>query len=429
MNRPESEDTVERVVRDAVERGRQLRRRRHQARLAVTGTLAAALLAGVLVLVSTAGSARSPSGTKVTTATQPGPSTTVKPPTTTTTTPGQDTVPVASHVPAGFEPTSFTSVSLGEWWLLGTASCPSGSGTCNAIVRTTNSGSSFAAMSSPPATQVTQIAFANTAVGYAYDPGLWETTNGGSSWTNIDPSGAAVGQLQVAGGEAYALACPDSTSPPCQAPELLVSSVHAEVSSSSWQKATTPVALSTGASLAVGGTVSGGSDLYILSGNDTAKPVLLYSSNGGASFTERVDPCTPALGGTLTTSADGSVTLWAACPTGTEARSWLSTNGGASWHQRAGGFVNQLRITAASATVALAWPGGTAANSLDHSGDGGSRFSVVLAPSRTSRVTWAGFSDPSRAYALVDTSSSSSSSVLYESNDGGATWSAVVIKS
>jgi hypothetical protein len=426
MNRPESEDTVERVVRDAVERGRHLRRRRYQARVAVTGTLAAALVAGMLVLVTTAGSSKSPSGTKVTTASSP--STTAAPPTSTTPSHPSDTVPVADRIPADFQPSSFTAVSLQQWWLLGTATCSSGSGTCNAIVRTTNSGSSFTAISSPPAGAVAQVAFAaNASDGYAFDPQLWETTNGGSSWSSVEVSGvglsgATVSEFQVAGNKAYALVCPAASgSGNCQAPQLL-SSV---VGSSAWQKVTMPVALSYGASFALGGA-----NLYILSGNLSSKPVLLYSSDGGASFTQRVDPCTPGLGGTLTTSADGSAgsaTLWAACPTGTQAGTWLSTSGGASWQRRASGFDNALQLTAASATVALAWPAGAAASTLERTSNGGTSFSVVLSPSSTARVTWAGFSDTSRAYALVQ--SGSGSMILYESNDGGATWSVIAIKS
>jgi photosystem II stability/assembly factor-like uncharacterized protein len=54
--------------------------------------------------------------------------------------------------------------------------------------------------------------------------------------------------------------------------------------------------------------------------------------------------------------------------------------------------------------------------------NGGSTFAVVLSGSSPSVVPWVGFSDPSRAYALLAGS-------LFESSDGGATWCSVALKS
>jgi hypothetical protein len=44
-------------------------------------------------------------------------------------------------------------------------------------------------------------------------------------------------------------------------------------------------------------------------------------------------------------------------------------------------------------------------------------------------VVWAGFSDPLRAYALIRSGDSATTTTrLYESNDGGVTWRWVSIK-
>lgn len=163
--------------------------------------------------------------------------------------------PLGGVMPADFQPGSFTAVSLDEWWMLGSARCLAGSGTCGAIVRTTDGGSKFAGIPSPPvsSSEVTQLRFANALDGYAFDPELWQTTNGGTSWVKVAAPGP-VTELEAADGEAYALGC-DSAN--CTSMELRRSSVG----SLTWQKVSTPVPLKDGPSLAVSGT-----DLYVLGG-------------------------------------------------------------------------------------------------------------------------------------------------------------------
>ena len=118
------------------------------------------------------------------------------------------TGPLGGVIPADFQPGSFTAVSLDEWWMLGSARCLAGSGTCGAIVRTTDGGSKFAGIPSPPvsSSEVTQLRFANALDGYAFDPELWQTTNGGTSWVKVATPGP-VAELEAADGEAYALGC------------------------------------------------------------------------------------------------------------------------------------------------------------------------------------------------------------------------------
>jgi len=313
-------------------------------------------------------------------------------------------------------------VSLDEWWLLGSARCLTGPGICGAIVRTTDGGSSFAGIPSPPvsANDVTQLRYANALDGYAFDPELWATTNGGTSWARIAAPGA-VTELAAADGEAYALACATASSS-CQSMELLRSSVG----SLSWRPVSTPTALGDGSQFAVSGP-----DLYVLTGSEPPL-VLLFSSDKGAAFSKRADPCRADLGGRLTAAADGSPTLWAACPTGTEATAELSSNGGATWREAEpieAGFPNSLQLAAASSSVALAWPRGEnePPAALDRTTNGGKSYSAVL--SSAWRVSWAGFSDTTRAYALVTPSGSTAPTDLFESTDSGATWHQVVIKS
>jgi len=388
---------------------------------ALIGVAVAALtLVGAACGGTTTPSATSTSSATTSTSATSTTSTTGSTGSTTTTTPA----PPGGVIPANFQPTSFTAVSLDEWWMLGTARCLTGSGTCGAIVRTTNGGSSFAGIPSPPvgASGVTQLRFANARDGYAFDPELWATTNGGTSWVRVATPGT-VTELEAADGETYALACSPGSAT-CRSMELLRSSVG----SLSWQQVSTPTPLAYRSQFAVSGP-----DLYVLAGNGPPL-VLLYSSDKGAAFNKRVDPCTAELGGNLTAAADGSPTLWAACPTGTEATVELSSNGGTTWREAEpieAGFPNSLRLAGASSSVALAWPGGQGSMDLPaalvRTTNGGKSYSAVL--SRSWRVSWAGYSDPVRAYALVTETSGTSSIHLLESNNGGATWSQVVIKS
>lgn len=373
----------------------------------------AGVLAGVVVTVlaltgaacgrTTASSSRSTSTTTVV-------STTTSPPTTAAPVPVVG--PPGGPIPTGFKATSFTVVSLDAWWMLGTARCLTGSGTCGAILRTTDGGSVFAGIPSPPvsASDVSQLRFASPLDGYAFGPELWQTADGGATWANVSIPGQ-VSELEAADGEAYALAT-GADSANSTSDELLT----APVGSQQWRQVPTPTPLGYGAQFALSGP-----NLYVLGGNGDL--VLLYSTDQGAQFSQRVDPCTAGLGGSVTAAADETSTLWAACPTGMMAEAMLSTDCGVTWRvaTATGPFPNSLTLAAASSSVALASPAPeTLSGALVQTTNGGSTYAVVL--SSPSTVSWVGFSDPSRAYALLAGS-------LFESSDAGVTWRSVAFKS
>jgi hypothetical protein len=262
-----------------------------------------------------------------------------------------------------------------------------------------------------PASDVSQLRFANVLDGYAFGPELWETADGGASWVNV-PTGGQVSELEAADGEAYALVT-GAGSANSTSNELLAS----PVGSPQWRQVPTPTPLGYGAEFAVSGP-----NLYVLGGNGDL--ALLYSTDQGVHFSQRVDPCTAGLGGSVTAAADGSSTLWAACPTGMMAEAMQSTNGGVTWRvaTATGAFPNSLKVAAASSSVVLASPAPeTLRGTLVRTTNGGSSFTAVLSGPSSSTVSWVGFSDPSRAYALLAGS-------LFESTDGGAIWRSVALK-
>ena len=235
--------------------------------------------------------------------------------------------------------------------------------------------------------------------------------DGGATWANV-PIPGQVTELEAADGETYALVTgagfANSTSN-----ELLT----APVGSLQWRRVSTPAPLGYGAQFALSGP-----NLYVLGGNGDL--VLLYSTDQGAQFSQRVDPCTAGLGGSVTVAADGTSPLRAACPTRMMAEAMLSTDGGVSWRvaTATGAFPNSLKLAAASSSVPLASPPPEKlSGALVRTSNGGNSFAVVLSGSSPSSASWVGFSDPSRAYALL-------AGTLFESSDGGATWRSVAFK-
>jgi len=114
--------------------------------------------------------------------------------------------------PAGFEADSASFVSASAGYVLGARDCsllP-----CQALLETTaNGGATWAKVAAPnvqlvppfsttPATAVSSVQFANKNDGWLFNPGLWQTTDGGKQWRKVSLPGDAVA-LAVAGGEAY----------------------------------------------------------------------------------------------------------------------------------------------------------------------------------------------------------------------------------
>jgi hypothetical protein len=114
--------------------------------------------------------------------------------------------------PAGFEADSASFVSAQAGYVLGSRDCsllP-----CKALLETTaNGGKTWAKVTAPnvqlvppfttaPATAVSTVRFANKNDGWLFNPGLWQTTDGGKKWQKVGLPGD-VAALAVSGGEAY----------------------------------------------------------------------------------------------------------------------------------------------------------------------------------------------------------------------------------
>lgn len=107
--------------------------------------------------------------------------------------------PAGTALPSGFEPQSATFVSTKVGFVLGTATCSSGS--CLTIARTEDGGKTWLKIPSPNAplaqgpqlttnsAAVSKIRFVNILDGYLFGPNLYTTHDGGATWHQVSLSG------------------------------------------------------------------------------------------------------------------------------------------------------------------------------------------------------------------------------------------------
>lgn len=142
-----------------------------------------------------------------------------------TTTAPSPTVPAGSPVSSGFEPGSVTFVSATTGFVIGVDStCAAGS--CVALARTSDAGSTWVSLPTPPAAYVnrfgtsatapavSEVRFADALDGWIYGPSLFATHDGGAIWQQLDLGGSVVA-LETSGGFVDAVVSPCSTQETC----------------------------------------------------------------------------------------------------------------------------------------------------------------------------------------------------------------------
>jgi photosystem II stability/assembly factor-like uncharacterized protein len=397
-------------------------RRRRRQRLLVTApaiVLVLALTAGVLAaVVVSSGTPTHHLGAAGRHLPTTVPSSTT--PTSTTTAPSTTLPPPRSNANAikGFDPVSFTAVSLDQWWVLGYVPAARPHLT---IAQTVDGGSRFSLLGvpdglAPNSNGTLEIRFADPNDGYLVGgSSLWATTDDGASWVAQAIAGS-VTALEVADGKAFAIDCGSSS---CSLFEEAVGSGG----SGSWHVVLLPERLSSEAWL----SVVGGRIVVTNGVSHTGGVWFVISTDGGATFTKRSTPCYRGLGGHVFAAAMSPSALWAACPTGMLATPFRSSDNGSSWslatnrHQGTE-FSNGLSIAPISASTALVWPHASSGG-LALTTNGGQSFTSVLDRGAGATILWAGYSDSERAYAIFATGTYAGQ--LWISSDGGRTWSEV----
>jgi photosystem II stability/assembly factor-like uncharacterized protein len=332
-------------------------------------------------------------------------------------------------VPAGFNPTSFTAVSAGDYWVLGTVPCRAGR--CSSILRTTDGGGRFAAIPAPPlaaaetAGMTATLRFADRRNGFAFTSGrggvgsvLYASHDGGSTWHRL-----ALGNVlafATGAGNAY-LVTARCFADGCRRYRFRRSPVAIDA----WTASTPPFALAGSfADLAAHGP-----NVWLLgtppSGpNGSGSDKLARSSDGGRTFVTGPGPCVPGRGGELAPSSPDVV--WAECPGGNLGAAWRSTDGGVRFTRvPSPPLVNSAALAPASSDTAVVAPNG-AGSRLLRTTDAGATWTRPSTPRAGFFWPWIGFTDALHGAALVQTRYDRAAKLevqqLWRTTDGGATW-------
>jgi photosystem II stability/assembly factor-like uncharacterized protein len=199
--------------------------------------------------------------------------------------------PPGGPVPPGFRVADLSFVGTHQGWALGTAPCSHKP--CTSVLRTSNGGRTWVGIPAPIASLtgcthacVSGLRFANPQVGYAFRSSLEMTTDGGQTWHR--QPGNAIG-LAVSGGTVIRAVAdhPDGCPPGCR-----FRLTAAPVGGTTWHRLHAPRVIGDGADIeASGSTVVVTYSQNPAGGAPTAHVTMLLSSDGGATWTKRKDPC------------------------------------------------------------------------------------------------------------------------------------------
>lgn len=346
-------------------------------------------------------------------------------------------------VPAGFHPTSVTFVGKdnGSGGVVGAVIGQAGNHECatqycTSLAQTPDYGSHWFGLAAPEvgapqgSTGVSQVRFASLKDGWAFGPGLQETTAGGWPWTREDTFGQRVLDLETADGRAFAVFASCSGASAAYASDCTSFRLYTSATGSpGWTPASVPypfvimkTSAPSSATIAIGGSSP---SVYVL----TPSGELLSSPLTGGSFTEAGKaPCQPgpAQAGGAPSQAHLSAypTLVLACDSGSTTTIWKSADG-AKWSTA--GVLN----AAGSATSLTSAPGGNlvvaTTGGLYYSADGGKQWQTAsVASSPAGGFSYVGMTNAMQGVALP---ADSSLAEIFVTTDGGHTWTTSPVRS
>ena len=344
-----------------------------------------------------------------------------------TATPNAKTIPAGGAPPKGFVPMSVTVTTsdASTYWVLGHAPCGDGGGAvCTALVKTTDSGKSFTEMAAPPskltpydpgnvdvsgAGTISDVRFVDADNGWAYGGGLWQTTDGGASWSPVAIPGF-VQQLAVASGHVWAIV----TSGAGPSYDLYT----ATYPGGGWEKVPTagPFGPAEPALAAHNTTV-------MVAGEDARGPRFVRSVDD-TTFTPLASAaCTPSSPNSLSATTGA---LWLLCGSGSDSAHGseilLSTDDGTTWHVASSGSFGATAAIGAvdGASAILASDGKLARVSA-----GGSTTDVSM-PAAPHPTSWpfVGFTNTKAGFAIAITDGTRQ---LWRTTDAGSHWAAVAV--
>lgn len=314
---------------------------------------------------------------------------------------GKAAAPAGSPLSGSFL-MDLTWVSDQRGWALAAAPC--GPGLCPRLAATVNGGQTWTALPEPPGRVagpdgcaemacVSQVRFATTTVGYLFGPALFQTNDGGRSWHRV--TSRPVEALEPSAGTVARVVYDHTGCPgPC---DRAVQETTA--GSARWHTVLRIPAASAAFGVAAQLIRQGTSVLYVpvyghvAGGAGRAYTVLFRSTDSGATWQRRADPCMSAGPGEHDTSglaaAPGGFAAVLCAPRGGSGGTFVRTSAdnGSSWgppRPVPGGAAHHLAlIGAASAThLVLATGGATGSGPFIYrlvtSADGGLRWSAAV---------------------------------------------------
>jgi hypothetical protein len=329
------------------------------------------------------------------------------------------TIPAGGAPPAGFVPMSVTATTASgsTFWVLGHAPCSAG--TCTALAKTTNGGKTFTEVGAPPVTLVpddpgnddvfgsstiSDVRFVDANDGWAYGGALWQTNDGGQSWTRVDGVEGSVEQLTVASGHVWAIV--NLGTGPTYA------LYTATYPNGRWSQVKGAGSFGPGEpALAVHDTT------VVVVGESAGSPRYVRSTDA-ATFTPVSATCGPPSPPSLSATSGAQWLLCGAVSTLTGGI-LVSTDSGASWHIVATGtFGSDAAVGAIDAKSAIV---GTAGK-LERVGSDGSTTAVSMPSSGSPTWSFIGFTNTSDGFAIPILNNTRQ---LWRTTDGGAHWSVV----
>jgi photosystem II stability/assembly factor-like uncharacterized protein len=197
-----------------------------------------------------------------------------------------------SAILPGFHAQSLSFVSPKHGWMLGSAPC--GQAVCTTVVGTNDGGLTWhergtvdAPLTLDDVTGVTQIRFADALHGWAFDPAVYATADGGATWQKQRTSGGR--PLVALAGDAeavYAVVSACHLGEPishCSHPTTLWRTTPTQ---GSWTPVSLTLPVTNQAMLAVHGLAA-----YLIVPVGSSDPDVLDATVDGQQWTSRPDPC------------------------------------------------------------------------------------------------------------------------------------------
>jgi hypothetical protein len=341
--------------------------------------------------------------------------------------------------PVNFRPTSVTFVGNGTGGLVGAvigqagnASHPCATQYCTSLAGTSTYGSSWYGVSAPVTggatdpSGVSQLRFLNLQEGWAFGPGLWETSQGGWPWQHENTHGALVTDLEAAGDSAFAVFATCSGSGADYASDCTSFSLYSSVAGSqTWSAVPVPAAfrqMSTSAPSSASLTMTAKAG-YLLtpSGQVLTGPVA-----GGAWQLAGTAPCQPGPAQASGQPADAQLAAWPslvlACDSVTSAghQTKIFTSAtGAAWAQ-AGLVPTAGAATSLSASISGQLVLATTAG-IYYSSDSGKTWQVARIAGSQPRggFSYVGMTTATQGVAVP---ADSALGEVFVTADGGRTW-------